>query len=427
MKIAKSLTVLLVVTAAVALLNCGGGGGGSGGGSDVSTSSNPSTSSATPVKSKYPIPFSETPPPALPSSMMMATFLHSVDGWGAYGLDAADWKEGFARMARSAAYAAVSIAPTGNYYAFSDQEAAKDPVSLLFDGSGKSVGSGVGMPRWTNQTDQSDQYAWTADEKNLYYGVYYDGLYRVDTATGVSRQVVKSVDSSESSTVFDHSIAVSPDNAYLVWFHHEYGKYANIFVVDPSKLPGPSDPPILYKQATNIIPFLEEGFTEDGAIYDEDTCPVFIDNRNMIFAYTRWTGVNVWTTRLYKLNPETGAVEEFATLSTGPVRSLSLSHDKTRLLVCGSTRISVVDMATRYENVIDDLNGYSTNRAAAWSPDDRYFAVATLAGGGTLAEILLYEPSAPIKWRLNQVSAGGIGGFAWVKQETPVAAGTAAN
>lgn len=406
MKTSRSLLAFLMVFAALALIDCGGGGGG--GGSDPGSSA-----AAAAPESSGSLPFSET---QVPTTLQGKIIMSINDGatWQAYSLDAASRS---LTSYPSAAYSAVGASPLGGYYAFADASGS----SVLYDRTGNLVGTGAGSPRHTEKTAQTDQYAWAPDDKALYYGVYYDGLYRIDTQTGTSVQVVKSIDFSQQQTVFDHSIAVSPDNAYFVWFHHELGYYPNVYVMDHSKLNDPSKLPLSYDEATLVAPwgFKEDGKTvKDQTVYDEDAYPVFIDDTTMVIAFTTFdSGFANSSTKLFTLDAATGSVVLHGTVSAGWVYSMSLSPDRSTLLICGSRQLCIVDVATWRPTLVDDLTGYSVNRGAAWSPDGRYFAVLTAGVEGTnLVQVLLYEPASLSKWKLHEVpGATAAGSISWLK------------
>ena len=167
------------------------------------------------------------------------------------------------------------------------------------------------------------------------------------------------------------------------------------------------------------MPWLRpDGSIQDQKVYDENTYPIFIDNENMVFAFTVYDGTSGGfgsSTRLFSMNAGTGSVVSRTKLDE-QVRSLALSHDRKRILVCGPTKISIVETGTWQTTLIDDLSGYSTNYSAEWSPDDLYFTVTTSrteTDGSKKAQILLYEPTGPQKWKLGETKSDQIGGFSW--------------
>ncbi len=68
------------------------------------------------------------------------------------------------------------------------------------------------------------EITWSRDSRYVFFGYYYTGIIRMDLQSEPSAIIYGG-----PLKTYDHSIAISPDSAFLLWSNHSYGTILKIF------------------------------------------------------------------------------------------------------------------------------------------------------------------------------------------------------
>lgn len=272
---------------------------------------------------------------------------------------------------------AIGISPNSEFIAYEDRNSQDTVVE---DFSGNFYG--------TENSGPWEKYVWTSDSRYVYYGDYFNGIYEIDTLNKTGRIVIYS----EYST-YDHNIAISPDNAYIVWSHHEYGINMSLYLALRESLPSNiREASLLYSGKTG---------------WDEKMNTVFLDNDRFMFkARTYETGNGVSNIYVYDLR-ERKAVR---VLSADYIGFFQLSPDKQYIVYSGEDssfngEVSVFIAQTGswekriVDQFVDRSKGTFLIGSLEWSLDSKYFL---LLGSFVLRpiNILLYSLDEQEKWKV---------------------------
>lgn len=286
----------------------------------------------------------------------------------------------------------TSVSPNSQFIAYEDRNSQDTVVE---DFSGNFYGTGNSGP-W-------EKYVWTSDSRYVYYGDYFTGIYEIDTLNKTGRMVIYS----ESAT-YDHNIAISPDDAYIIWSHHTYGINMLLYLALRESLP------------TNIreASLLYSGITG----WDEKMNTVFLDNDRFMFkARTYETGNGVSNIYVYDLR-ERKAV---SVLSADYIDFFQLSPDKQYIVYSGrdsffngEVSVFIANTSSWEKRIIDQFvsrtKGTFLIESLEWSWDSKYFL---LSGSFVLKpnHILLYPLGAQEKWKVFELLNGFSPSLDWVK------------
>ncbi len=367
---ANSWRAMILLCASLVLSSCGGGG----------TASDPDA----------PTSHSGSPVPSLPGEIKLVVgTAHEQTTYLLYAIRA---DQTLRVIAKTNGRSLVSVSPDGAWHVVQGDSGR----SNLYDRANASVGSGPSGPQW------GDSYGWTDDSRLVYYGVYFSGIYEIDTRSGSPRSVLQS-----KSATYDHSVAVSPDGRYIAWSHNEFGNELTVYCAERAGLP------TTYAAARVIW----KGTTMSA---DEQQQTVFIDNGRFLFAITTRDSGDSGTTKLFVGNANTGDVQVVANLPNNGIKSLALSRDRSKIAYSDQLSIYVADVGQWKLKRIDRNTDFLSPHVS-WSPDARFVAAAALnfAESGPdydsyQTQVIIYEPNSGDKWKLASVKGGtGAYGLAW--------------
>jgi len=233
------------------------------------------------------------------------------------------------------------------------------------------------------RADGSGAYRWSHDSRYVFYDVFADGLYEIDTITMSTRRVVTS-----PGGTFAASFNVSPNRARMVWTH-----------VDGTLLQlrtGPFDP----TPATAEVPatsgqLLIEGVASGGAVLG---CS-FVDETTVLFAFDDADGGGLYTADLDTLQVE-------RVLLQPDLIDFELAPDRSQVALTTFDAVLVADTTTWARRTID-CSG-ERNLGLAWDPAGQYVAFLRAAEQGPEMELLLAAADGSGAWRLLNVATGGV-------------------
>jgi hypothetical protein len=286
----------------------------------------------------------------------------------------------------------IGASPNGNQFAYGNSQSQ----TVVCDQNH------VEIVRFRGQPEDGDQYAWSADGSFLYYGSYYEGIFRIVTTGGTGAQLLVS-----SSSTHDHSVAISPDASTIAWGHHEYGNQLRIYVV---------------KTASTSFTYADATMVWSGTTSGQDESPLieFVDNDRFLFRINDPIANGQWVGHVYEADlANGGSPQPVLTTALGseinlePIDAIALSHDRKTLAVLGGVGLQLVDIGTLQARRLDST---VIGSAVAWSPDDQYLAIGTWA-----AAIVLYAPDGSGHWVVGSYTnpnadSSSIDAVAWMKE-----------